>query len=181
MVMRMIADSTGATDQALAYVAPELRTSWRAARALANASTDNDWSAIYRADQARVRTMQDAGVLLLAGTDVAVPTLIPGHSLHDELELLATSGGLTPAEALAAATINPARVLGLEASLGTVAPGKTADLVLLDADPLVDIRATRRIHAVIAAGRLYDRAGIDRLLAGARAPNGGPARRGPAR
>ena len=88
----------------------------------------------------------------------------PGFSLHEELELLVRSG-LTPLEALRTATYNPADYLGALDSLGTVSPGKVADLVLLDADPLLDIRNTRRISAVIANGRLFDRAARAGLLA----------------
>lgn len=112
--------------------------------------------------------MKDAGIVILAGTDVAVSTLVPGFSLHDELELLISGGGLTPAEALAAATINPAKVLGLEQTSGTIAVGKFADLVLLDHDPLTDIRATRSIRAVLANGRFYDRVMLDQRLESAR-------------
>jgi imidazolonepropionase-like amidohydrolase len=110
------------------------------------------------------RLLNDAGVLLLAGTDVGIPALIPGISLHEELELL-VEAGLTPLQALRTATINPARVLGHADSLGSVDVGKLADLVLLDGDPLADIRNTQRIRAVVADGRLYRRADLDRLLA----------------
>jgi imidazolonepropionase-like amidohydrolase len=96
--------------------------------------------------------MKAQGVVLLAGTDYREE---PGESLHDELGLLVQSG-LTPAEALAAATIEPARLLGLAGRLGAVRPGFEADLVLLEADPLADIRNTRRIAAVLRAGRLLD-------------------------
>jgi imidazolonepropionase-like amidohydrolase len=102
--------------------------------------------------------------VLLAATDVGVPLQIPGLSLHRELMRL-VEAGLTPLEALQAATINPARVLGMTDSLGTVEPGKLADLVLLDVNPLEDISGTQRIRAVIADGRLYRRADLDRLLA----------------
>jgi imidazolonepropionase-like amidohydrolase len=73
--------------------------------------------------------------------------------------------GMTPRETLQAATLGAARFMGLADSLGTVQPGKLADLVLLDADPLADIANTRRIRAVIANGRLFDRAALDALLA----------------
>lgn len=110
------------------------------------------------------RLLNEAGVLLLAGTDVGIPALIPGISLHEELELL-VEAGLTPLEALRTATLNPARVLGQADSLGSIEVGKLADLVLLDANPLADIRNTQRIRAVVADGRLYRRADLDRLLA----------------
>jgi imidazolonepropionase-like amidohydrolase len=114
---------------------------------------------------ANVRLFNEAGVLLLAGTDVGVPLQVPGISLHVELERL-VEAGLTPLEALQTATVNPARVLEMADSLGTVEPGKLADLVLLDANPLADISNTQRIRAVIADGRLYRRADLDRLLRG---------------
>jgi imidazolonepropionase-like amidohydrolase len=97
--------------------------------------------------------MHRAGVPLLAGSDAPNPGVVPGIGLHHELELLVRAG-LTPMEALQAATRNPARYLGMADSLGTVEAGKLADLVILDADPLADIRNTRRIHAVIANGRV---------------------------
>ena len=113
---------------------------------------------------ANARLLNEAGVVLLAGTDVGIPALIPGISLHEELELL-VEAGLTQLEGLGTATINPARVLGLADSLGSIEVGKLADLVLLDADPLVDIRNTQRIRAVVADGRVYRRGDLDRLLA----------------
>ena len=113
-----------------------------------------------------VRLFHEAGVVLLAGTDVGVPLQVPGISLHVELERL-VEAGLTPLEALQTATVNPARVLGKADSLGTIEPGKLADLVLVDANPLEDIRNTQRIRAVVADGRLYRRADLDQLLAGA--------------
>ena len=112
-----------------------------------------------------VRLANKAGVMLLAATDVEIPMGVPGLALHEELVRL-VEAGLTPLEALQAATLNPARVLGLAESLGSIEPGKLADLVLLDANPLEDIRNTQKIRAVVADGRLYRRADLDRLLAG---------------
>ncbi|HMG94841.1 MAG TPA: amidohydrolase family protein [Gemmatimonadaceae bacterium] len=111
----------------------------------------------------RTRDLRNAGVKLLAGTDMPQAFVYPGFSLHDELALLVRSG-LTPLEALRTATYNPADYFGALDSLGTVTQGKVADLVLLDADPRVDIRNTRRISAVIANGRLFDSAARARLL-----------------
>ena len=112
----------------------------------------------------RTRDLKNAGVKLLAGTDMPQAFVYPGFSLHDELVLLVRSG-LTPVEALRTATYNPAEYLGALDSLGTVAQGKIADLVLLDANPLVDITNTRRISAVIANGRLFDATARAGLLA----------------
>jgi imidazolonepropionase-like amidohydrolase len=118
----------------------------------------------YRKDRELVAGMHRAGVRLLAGTDSPVPYSFPGFGLHDELELL-VGVGLTPLEALQAATRNPAEFLGRQKDLGTVEAGKLADLVLLDASPLSDVRKTRKIAAVVLGGRLIDRAALDAALA----------------
>jgi imidazolonepropionase-like amidohydrolase len=109
--------------------------------------------------------LQRGGGQLLAGTDVdnTFPFLFFGFSLHDELSLL-VKGGLTPLAALQSATINPARFLGREAELGTVAEGKLADLVLLDANPLDSIGNTRRIAAVVRNGQYLSRTDLNKLL-----------------
>jgi imidazolonepropionase-like amidohydrolase len=105
-----------------------------------------------------------AGVPFLAGTDTPPGVhVFPGFSLHDELALF-VAAGFSPAEALATATINPAVYFGREKEVGTIAPGMLADLVLLDANPLADIRNTRRIAAVVLDGRYLARADLDRLL-----------------
>jgi len=110
-----------------------------------------------------VGDMGRAGVLLLAGTDTGNPFCFPGFSLHDELALL-VKAGLTPAESLRAATLNPAKFFGLDQTLGTVEKGKLADLVLLEANPLEDIRNTQKIDAVVMNGRFYDRKALDKML-----------------
>jgi hypothetical protein len=111
-----------------------------------------------------VRRLHDSGVPFLAGTDTpAGVDVIPGMSLHHELRRF-VEAGLTPLAALQTATINPARFLGRLADLGTVEPGKLADLVLLDRDPLADIANTRAIAAVVAAGRYLSRDELDGIL-----------------
>ena len=121
------------------------------------------WRARYRAEDDLLRRMAAAGVGVLAGSDASdEPFVYAGASLHDELALL-VEAGLTPLQALQAATLNPAAFLGRD-DLGTVAPGRLADLVLLDADPLVDITNTQRIRAVVLNGRLMDRPTLDALL-----------------
>ena len=119
----------------------------------------------YFADNLKmVGAMHHAGVPYMAGTDAAPGVYImPGFSLHDELANL-VEAGFTPMEALQTATSNPAKFLGIERSLGSIEPGKIADLVLLRADPLVDIQNTQKISAVIANGRTFDRESLDNLL-----------------
>jgi imidazolonepropionase-like amidohydrolase len=110
------------------------------------------------------RRMNEAGIGLLAGTDISSPWMVPGAALHEELRVL-VEAGLTPLEALRTATSNPARYFERSDEFGAVAPGRIADVVLLDADPLVDIGNARRIRAVVARGRYLDRSTLDGLLA----------------
>jgi imidazolonepropionase-like amidohydrolase len=111
-----------------------------------------------------VGALHRAGVPFMAGTDTAPGVYImPGFSLHDELANFVESG-FTPMESLQTATSNPAKFLGLESSFGSIAPGKVADLVLLNANPLDDIRNTQKISAVIANGRFFDHAALDEML-----------------
>jgi len=109
------------------------------------------------------RQLHEAGVPILAGTDAGVPFNLPGWSLHDELRLL-VKAGLTPAEALRAATRDAARALGRGDELGAIEPGYLADLVLLSADPLEDIRNTRKIEAVVLNGQILTRTALDQML-----------------
>ena len=105
-----------------------------------------------------------AGVPFLAGTDTAPAIyVLPGFSLHDELSNF-VEAGFSPMDALQTATSNPAKFFGSERTSGSIAPGKIADAVLLNANPLADIHNTRKIEAVIANGRLYDRPALDHLL-----------------
>jgi imidazolonepropionase-like amidohydrolase len=111
-----------------------------------------------------VKAMRDAGIPFLAGTDTPPGVYIfPGFSLHEELQRF-VAAGFTPMEALQTATLNPAKFLGMEDRLGTIEKGKVADLVLLNANPLDDIRNTQKIDAVVANGRYFSRAELDKLL-----------------
>jgi hypothetical protein len=109
------------------------------------------------------KRLHDAGVRVLPGTDHPIAVMIPGASLHEELALLVRAG-LTNAEALRAGTLNPAVYLGMTDSLGTIAPGKVAELVLLDANPLENIRNVARVNSVWRGGRYLDRATLDAML-----------------
>jgi hypothetical protein len=112
-----------------------------------------------------IGVLHKGGVEFMAGTDTAPGIYVmPGFSLHDELANF-VEAGFTPMDALATATSNPAKFLGRE-DMGEVAPGNVADVVVLDANPLTDIRNTRKILAVVADGRYYDRAHLDGILAG---------------
>jgi imidazolonepropionase-like amidohydrolase len=102
-----------------------------------------------------VKALHDAGVPIVAGTDEG----IPGHSVHREIELY-VEAGLTPLEALQAATIVSARAMKMDAELGTIERGKRADLAVLDANPLDAIRNIRSVRWTITDGRVYDAAGL---------------------
>jgi imidazolonepropionase-like amidohydrolase len=118
------------------------------------------WKAILAGFQRQVPALRRSGVRLLAGTDwqrsLEARGGPPGTTLHEELEAL-VEAGFTPAEALRTATVNPAEFFGMSAELGSVEPGRIADLVVLSADPLADIRNTSSIEAVIHDGRVIKR------------------------
>ncbi len=105
-----------------------------------------------------VGELHRAGVPIVAGTDISVP----GHSLHRELELY-VQAGLSPMAAIQAATSVPARVMGLHKQVGTIEPGKRADLVIVAGDPIADIRNIRKVTKVVARGRMYDPAELWRI------------------
>ncbi|HEY1676665.1 MAG TPA: amidohydrolase family protein [Candidatus Sulfotelmatobacter sp.] len=116
-----------------------------------------------------VNAMHKAGIPFLAGTDTPPGVYIfPGFSLHEELQRF-VAAGFSPLEALRTATLNPAKFFGRENELGTIEKGKLADLVLLDANPLEDIRNTQKIAGVVANGRYFSRSDLDKLLAGVEA------------
>ena len=118
---------------------------------------------LYEHVEKLLRGLDAEGVTILAGTDGGTPFQVSGFSLHEELSLL-VKAGLSEMKALQAATRDPARVFHLPAQ-GTIEPGKRADLVLLDANPLENIANTRKIRLVVAAGRVFDRSDLDAMLA----------------
>jgi len=140
-----------AADPRLKYIRPSTRQRWLSMIGQLNA----DRKAIFAREQQLAGAMARSGVGILAGTDNGNPFCFPGFSLHDELALL-VEGGLTPLQALQTATVNATRFLGIETS---------ADLLILDGNPLEDIANTKRINAVVIGGRLLDRRALDKLLA----------------
>ena len=145
----------------VAYAGKSLRAMWAGNQSLIAITPQ-----LIRSQRARAETgarvtsdMAKAGVGILAGCDA----LIAGFCMHDELAAL-VRGGMTPLAALQTATLNPARYFGLQQTAGSVASGRSADLVLLDASPLTDITNVGRIRAVVVAGRFLDRTELDKLL-----------------
>lgn len=154
------------------YIDPATRVSWRPAF---NSYRSGGWAdklelmarileSSHRLQMRLTGAFHAAGVPIMSGTDAPLPYVFPGFTLHEELKLLVESG-LSPYEALRAATVVPAGALGIEDAAGTVAVGVRADLVLLEANPLENIEHTSRIAGVATAGRWLSRTWIDSTLA----------------
>jgi imidazolonepropionase-like amidohydrolase len=169
-VLRSIAyldDSTLRRDPRLKYIPQFFSASWDPSKDFRfRAVTAEGWQQRRQAHERQLeigRLLRAAGAKFLAGTDLSNPYIFPGLSLHDELANFVEIG-MSPLEALRTATLNPARFYQATDSLGSVAPGKVADLVILDGNPLDDIRHVGRIHAVVYDGRLVDPARRSALL-----------------
>lgn len=135
---------------------PTLLRNWREDFTLSTGWKPEEFAAaqsVWPRVLAFTRLLYDRGVPLVVGTDTPNPWTAPGTSFHRELELLAGTG-IPPLEVLRLATGSGARALGILDQIGTIAPGKQADLVLLDADPVTDIRNSRRIVWVMQGGEL---------------------------
>ena len=160
-----IDDPNLASDPRLKYVPASVREQWSPAKLLKDTSPE-DLTAL-KAEAARtielVKAMHAAGVQFMAGTDGPDPYVFPGFSLHDELEWLVKSG-FTPLQALQAATLSPALFLATLNQYGVAETGHTADLVLLDDNPLQDIRNTRKIFAFVMGGKYYSRGDLNKML-----------------
>ena len=113
----------------------------------------------FAASLKAVAALHRAGVPIVVGTDQTVP----GHSVHREMELY-VEAGFTPLEALQAATLVPAKAMGVDQETGTIEPGKRADLVILGANPLENISNIRRTEKVVQAGVVYDCAALWRSV-----------------
>jgi imidazolonepropionase-like amidohydrolase len=172
VVMRWIASQTRSLDEMnanpqLQYMHPLLQSKWiKANRYHANSSPKliSYFDRMVEFHQRLVRALKAEGVPMVAGTDAMTSAVVSGFSLHEEIELL-VGAGLTTEEALASATRLPAVWLGVDGDRGTIAPGKRADLVLLDANPLDDIRNARRISGVFLSGRYLSHRILDAKMA----------------
>jgi imidazolonepropionase-like amidohydrolase len=111
-----------------------------------------------------LRRIWDAGITVVMGTDAGNIGTLHGPSVFREMEIM-IQAGLTPLQILRSATSNGAKTMGMERAIGTLAPGKLADLVILDADPLADVANLSRIHRVIKDGRMFVPDGLMRSIA----------------
>jgi hypothetical protein len=161
---KIVEDTTGKLDARRKYLCGYLIQDWREqVEEGKDAPYDplrKELPNVYR----DYREMREEGVQFLAGTDAGVLFIYPGFSLHDELDKLVRDVGFTPMVALRVATDGIPAFYREVNSLGAVEPGQAADLVLLNADPVVDIRNTRRIAGVSVRGNWLDRTELDRLL-----------------
>jgi imidazolonepropionase-like amidohydrolase len=162
------ADSALTTDTRARFYPPAFRQFWAGKAGDARRRTPAfvaGWNRYYTSVRAMIADLRRAGVGLLAGSDAGANEYsVPGFSLHDELVEL-VDAGLTPMEALQTATLNPARYLGITDALGTVELGKIADLVLLEANPLEDIRNTQKIAAVVVNGSILGKPELQQIFA----------------
>lgn len=156
-------------DPRLKYIPRPLRALWlqdadnMASRA--GAGGQESYQAFYEFGIKQTGVAHRAGVTVLAGTDAPDSFAFPGSGLHDELDHF-VKAGLSPLDALRTATLEPAVYLGLTGTAGVIKAGARADIVLLDENPLTDIRAVREIDSVVLAGVVYDRDSLDDMLAG---------------
>ena len=161
-------DSAFRNDPRMKYIPARQRMAWLVDASGMVASDPSpagrrSYMEFYRKGLTLTNDAYRAGVPVILGTDAGDSFVFPGASVHDELVEL-VKGGLSPVEALRAATLTPAQYFDRTAEFGTVAVGRFADLVLLDANPLADIANTGRIRAVIRDGRPFDRPALDSML-----------------
>jgi hypothetical protein len=134
-------------------------------RAASETTGENVHGLLYRMATKHVAEAHAAGVKILLGTDAGDTYIFPGFSVHDELAAF-VAAGISPSAAISSATIDAAAFAGLDANYGSIEVGKTADMILLDADPLSDIRNTQRIQGLFFNGKFYDRSALDANRAG---------------
>ena len=165
----IVEDDAGTVEPRRRYLSKFLILDWR--EQFTEQSVEGQEQFRKFADQGAlaVREMHEAGMDLLAGTDTGVINVYPGSSLHDELALFVKLVGMTPTEAIERGTRRSARFLRIGDAVGTIERGKIADLLMMDADPLLDITNTRRISAVFLRGQYYDREGLEKIGAQVRA------------
>ncbi len=167
-ILTELPDNDHAQDSLLAYIDPKIQATYarRMASARQQSLAAQDFSKKLNTKfMGLVPLLQAAGVPLLAGSDSGPfnSFIYPGTSLHGELEML-VQAGLTPLQALQAATINGARFMDVAGRTGTIAPGKDADLVLLTGNPLENINNVRNIDAVISRGKAYPAASLANMM-----------------
>jgi hypothetical protein len=161
-------ESDHSRDSLLAFIDPKIQVTYQ--RRINDAKKQSEettrfWKKLMQQFMEMVPQMQAAGVTLLAGSDCGPYNsfVYPGEALHGELKLLVDSG-LTPLQALQAATINAAKFMGTNKFYGNIQKGKSSDMIVLDANPLKDINAIDHIHMVLCNGQLYSKKDLNDML-----------------
>lgn len=160
----VVRDSTGALDHRRRYLSRYLVLDWAEQATEADEEREEFFREEWPVQIQYLREMHEAGVTILPGSDVAIVNVFPGFSLADELILLQDSVGMTPAEVLDRATRRAAIALEISDSVGTVAVGQVADLLLLDANPLEDVANVRQLATVFVRGKPFSEADRTALL-----------------
>ena len=170
--LTFIDELSRSSDPRMQYVTADELKWWKPENGMLTKYRTPEYIAMRKREYAKtleeIPRARSLGVRFLAGTDITIPYTYPGFSLHDELGLF-VEAGLTPLQALETATVNPARLLGLS-TWGRIETGCRANLVLLAADPLVDISNTKLIESVVVEGNFMDRFRLDQLLDESRIP-----------
>jgi imidazolonepropionase-like amidohydrolase len=141
------------------YISSQVQDMWRSQWS----QQSNLPSYMWRNWARMVRGLNEAGVPLMTGTDLLVPGILPGVAVHEEMAIW-QDAGIPPADVLRGATIVPAQFMGLGNRLGSIREGKTASMVLTQADPLEDVRNAQQIEGVFLRGQYFNHAALDRLL-----------------
>lgn len=165
----IVADTLGLIEPRRPYLSRFLMLDWREQAEEATDQRRRLLQSLLPGITRNLREMHEAGVPVLTGSDAAVVNVYPGSSLHEEMELFVRELGMTPAEVLERSTRMSAEALGIADSVGAVRAGAVADLVVLEANPLHDIRNVRRIAAVVVGGRYFDRRELRQVLQAVRA------------
>ena len=166
----LINDSLGRVDPRNRWTSAHERTQWAVRLGMLRDPSQprqsiEAWRRGYDREASALREMHRLGASILPGTDLGMYLVYPGSSIHEELAMLVRDAGMTPFDALRNATFASAQWQGMADSVGAIRRGMVADLVLLDADPLADVRNLARIRAVIVRGKPYDRTALDVITA----------------
>lgn len=166
-VEAMVNDATDKIDPRRKYLEDSLLTTWKEGLRYRKEEKREGlagWREVLDSSAKDTGELFRAGVKVMVGTDTGATAIFPGYDLHEELRLFVEKMGLTPAETLRSATLTPAEFYGISSTLGTIERGKLADLVLLNANPLTDIKSTKQISAVIVNGKFLAQKDLQKIL-----------------
>lgn len=159
-----INDATGSQDLRNKFISTRLKKMWQLAYDTRNLDSSTDWKPVLNTSDLFLKQAYNLGIPMLAGTDLGVVLVYPGSGMHEELAMMVEKLKMSPAEVLKSATFNPAKFFKLDNKLGTIKVQNYADMVILNGNPLEDIRNTMNINAVILNGKYFNRRKLNKLL-----------------